>query len=76
MNSSVAESASMPGRTPRATLDRPSTSAQEVGWLCSLAARGWQVTGVDNVPRALERAPKPIEWLLRPDEHWYRLRRD
>jgi SAM-dependent methyltransferase len=34
---------------------------------------GWSVT--DEGPSHFQ-APKPIEWLLRPDEHWYRLRRD
>lgn len=33
---------------------------------------GWTVT--DDGPTGFE-APKPIEVLLRPDEHWYRLRR-
>jgi SAM-dependent methyltransferase len=50
-------------------------------WAVQLAKRGWQVTGVELVEKALRRAhdrvqaPKPIEVLLRPDEHWYRLRR-
>ncbi len=34
---------------------------------------GWTLT--DMGPSHFQ-APKPIEWLLRPDEHWYRLRRD
>ena len=29
-------------------------------WGVQLAARGWQVTGVDNVPRALERAKERV----------------
>ena len=33
---------------------------------------GWTVT---NVGPSHFQAPKPIELLLRPDEHWYRLRR-
>jgi SAM-dependent methyltransferase len=33
---------------------------------------GWLVTEVE--PSALE-LPKPLELILRPDEHWYRLRR-
>ncbi len=33
---------------------------------------GWEVS--DLGPTSYE-APKPIEFLLRPDEHWYRLRR-
>ena len=33
---------------------------------------GWTVT---NVGPSHFKAPKPIEVLLRPDEHWYRLRR-
>jgi SAM-dependent methyltransferase len=33
---------------------------------------GWTVT---NVGASNFQAPKPIELLLRPDEHWYRLRR-
>jgi methylase of polypeptide subunit release factors len=51
-------------------------------WAVQLAKRGWQVTGVELVEKALRRAhdrvqaPKPIEVLLRPDEHWYRLRRE
>ncbi len=34
---------------------------------------GWQVTDVEPSFFSL---PKPIELLLRPDEHWYRLRRE
>ncbi len=33
---------------------------------------GWKVT---NVEASHFRLPKPLELLLRPDEHWYRLRR-
>jgi len=33
---------------------------------------GWDVT---DVGESYFQAPKPIELLLRPDEHWYRLRR-
>jgi SAM-dependent methyltransferase len=32
----------------------------------------WTVTHVEP---SHFRLPKPLEWLLRPDEHWYRLRR-
>ncbi len=34
---------------------------------------GWNVT---DVGESHFQAPKPIELLLRPDEHWYRLRRE
>lgn len=34
---------------------------------------GWNVT---DVGASYFQAPKPIELLLRPDEHWYRLRRE
>ncbi len=34
---------------------------------------GWKVTDVE--PSAFQ-APKPVEVLLKPDEHWYRLRRE
>jgi SAM-dependent methyltransferase len=34
---------------------------------------GWKVTDVE--PSGFQ-APKPIEVLLKPDEHWYRLRRE
>jgi SAM-dependent methyltransferase len=34
---------------------------------------GWAITDVEPSHFSL---PKPIEILLRPDEHWYRLRRD
>ena len=33
---------------------------------------GWQITDVEP---SHFRLPKPLELLLRPDEHWYRLRR-
>jgi SAM-dependent methyltransferase len=33
---------------------------------------GWEIT---NVEPSHFRLPKPLELLLRPDEHWYRLRR-
>jgi cyclopropane fatty-acyl-phospholipid synthase-like methyltransferase len=33
---------------------------------------GWKITDIE--PSGFE-APKPLELLLRPDEHWYRLRR-
>jgi hypothetical protein len=33
---------------------------------------GWTVTHVERSHFSL---PKPMELLLRPDEHWYRLRR-
>jgi cyclopropane fatty-acyl-phospholipid synthase-like methyltransferase len=32
----------------------------------------WTVTHVEP---SYFRPPKPLEWLLRPDEHWYRLRK-
>jgi hypothetical protein len=34
---------------------------------------GWNITGVEPSHFSL---PKPMEILLRPDEHWYRLRRE
>ena len=34
---------------------------------------GWKITDIE--PSGFE-APKPLELLLRPDEHWYRLRRE
>jgi ubiquinone/menaquinone biosynthesis C-methylase UbiE len=37
------------------------------------AFAGWTVT---DVGASNFQAPKPIELLLRPDEHWYRLRRE
>lgn len=33
---------------------------------------GWTIT---NVERSHFRAPPPVELLMKPDEHWYRLRR-
>ncbi|MBW7469486.1 class I SAM-dependent methyltransferase [Marinobacter sp. M216] len=36
------------------------------------AFAGWQVTDVEPSHFKL---PRPLEWVLRPDEHWYRLRR-
>lgn len=36
------------------------------------AFAGWQITDVEP---SYFRLPKPLEMLLRPDEHWYRLRR-
>lgn len=33
---------------------------------------GWRIT--DVVPSHFK-VPRPLEWLLRPDEHWYRLER-
>ena len=36
------------------------------------AFQGWQIT--DMTP-SLFKLPPPLEWILRPDEHWYRLRR-
>ena len=109
----------------------PYGSALDIGtgsgiWGVELAKRGWQVTGIDIVDKAIRRGitaiaaadatvlllvwpkrrrplirgasrpeierafpdwkithvesshfrlPKPMQWLLRPDEHWYRLRR-
>lgn len=43
-------------------------SRQEV----EAAFAGWEVTDVEP---SHFRLPKPLELLLRPDEHWYRLRR-
>jgi len=34
---------------------------------------GWKITDIE--PSGFE-APKPLELMLRPDEHWYRLRRE
>jgi hypothetical protein len=34
---------------------------------------GWKVTDIE--PSHFH-PPKPLELLLRPDEHWYRLRRE
>ena len=36
------------------------------------AFAGWQVTDVEP---SFFKLPRPLEWVLRPDEHWYRLRR-
>jgi hypothetical protein len=36
------------------------------------AFAGWQITDVQ--PSFFRLAP-PLEWVLRPDEHWYRLHR-
>lgn len=36
------------------------------------AFAGWQITDVEP---SFFKLPPPMEWLLRPDEHWYRLRR-
>ena len=36
------------------------------------AFTGWQVTDVEP---SFFKLPLPLEWVLRPDEHWYRLRR-
>ncbi|WP_111412214.1 class I SAM-dependent methyltransferase [Billgrantia lactosivorans] len=36
------------------------------------AFTGWQVT---DVKPSCFKLPPPLEWVLRPDEHWYRLRR-
>lgn len=33
---------------------------------------GWQITDVEP---SFFKLPPPLEWVLRPDEHWYRLRR-
>jgi SAM-dependent methyltransferase len=33
---------------------------------------GWTITHVEP---SHFRLPKPVQWLMRPDEHWYRLRR-
>lgn len=33
---------------------------------------GWQITDVEP---SFFKLPAPLEWVLRPDEHWYRLRR-
>jgi hypothetical protein len=34
---------------------------------------GWKITDIE--PSGFE-LPKPMEVILRPDEHWYRLRRE
>lgn len=44
------------------------TSRQEI----EEAFQGWEITDVEPSGFVL---PKPLELLLRPDEHWYRLRR-
>jgi len=36
------------------------------------AFAGWQIT---DVAPSFFKLPPPLEWVLRPDEHWYRLRR-
>ena len=36
------------------------------------AFAGWKIT---DVQPSRFKLPKPLEWVLRPDEHWYRLRR-
>lgn len=36
------------------------------------AFAGWQIT---HVQPSFFKLPPPLEWVLRPDEHWYRLRR-
>jgi hypothetical protein len=36
------------------------------------AFAGWKITDVEP---SLFKLPRPLEWVLRPDEHWYRLRR-
>jgi SAM-dependent methyltransferase len=36
------------------------------------AFAGWQITDVEP---SFFKLPRPLEWVLRPDEHWYRLRR-
>ena len=36
------------------------------------AFAGWRITDVEP---SFFKLPLPLEWLLRPDEHWYRLRR-
>lgn len=41
-------------------------------WTTRLARRGREVT--DVIPSHFE-APAPVELLMTPDEHWYRLRR-
>ena len=37
-----------------------------------VAFAGWQITDVEP---SFFKLPPPLEWVLRPDEHWYRLRR-
>jgi SAM-dependent methyltransferase len=36
------------------------------------AFEGWEITHIEP---SHFRLPKPMQWLLRPDEHWYRLQR-
>jgi len=36
------------------------------------AFEGWRITDVEP---SFFKLPPPLEWVLRPDEHWYRLRR-
>jgi hypothetical protein len=36
------------------------------------AFSGWQITDVEP---SFFKLPRALEWVLRPDEHWYRLRR-
>jgi len=36
------------------------------------AFAGWKITDVEP---SFFKLPRPLEWVLRPDEHWYRLRR-
>ena len=36
------------------------------------AFAGWQITDVEP---SFFKLPPPLQWVLRPDEHWYRLRR-
>ena len=36
------------------------------------AFAGWRITDVEP---SFFKLPPPLEWVLRPDEHWYRLRR-
>lgn len=37
------------------------------------ALPGWKITDVE---RSFFRLPKPLELVMKPDEHWYRLRRE
>jgi len=37
------------------------------------AFEGWRITDVEP---SFFKLPPPLEWVLRPDEHWYRLRRE